>query len=164
MSDIKELRRVYLEKKTRISAVGQRLPVYVFFGTWILLILLMAWLCITEFNAVFLALALVFALFAWVSFRSLSQMRKVFADENFMYVRHSKNMEEKVPLENIYAGSKPLIRLASALESVKFYYTSAEGEKKVVKFVPALMNQMYNQFIDLCSSKNPHIKIKRSLI
>lgn len=164
MSDIKELKRVYFDKKTRISAVGQRLPVYIFLGTWVLLTLLMIYLTIDQFNAVFIALGAVFALFTWISLRSVQQMRRVYADENFMYVKHSKNMEEKVPLESIYAGSKPLIRLASSMESVKFYYRTPEGEKKVVKFVPAILNQMYNQFIDACLAKNDKITIKRSLI
>jgi len=163
MSDIRELKRVYLEKKTRISAVGQKIPPFIFLFFWIILFGLMAYLCITSFFGVFLVMALFFALFAYLSVRSIKMIRTVYADENFMYVRNG-SIEEQVPFEHIYAGSKPFMRLASSLEAVKIYYKSEKGEKRKVKFVPALINQTYNQFIDAIAAKNISVKIKRSFL
>jgi len=163
MSDVRELKRVYLEKKTRISSVGQKTPVFAFMLMWAFLFALMVYMSITSFFLVFLIMGLIFALFGYLSFRSIKLMRKVYADENFMYIRHGKS-EEQIPFENIYAGSKPVIRLVSSLEAVKFYYKNEKGEKKVVKFVPAVVNQMYNQFIDAIAAKQISIKIKRSFL
>ncbi|HPB03092.1 MAG TPA: hypothetical protein PLZ67_09070 [Bacteroidales bacterium] len=163
MSDIKELKRVYLDKKTRISAVGQKIPVVAFLLMWAVLLGLMVYMCITSYYLVFLIMGLIFALCGYLTFRSLRIMRKVYADDQFMYIR-CKDVEEKVPFEQIYAGSKPAIRLVSALEAVKFYYKTENGTKKVVKFVPAQVNQMYNQFIDAIAAKNINVKIKRSFL
>jgi len=163
MSDVRELKRIYLDHKTRISAVGQKIPVFAFLLMWIALFGLMVYMCITSFYLVFLIMGLFFALFGYLTFRSVSKMRKVYADENFMYIR-SGSYEEKISFEQIYAGSKPVIRFVSALEAVKFYYNTESGEKKVVKFVPAQVNQMYNQFIDAIASKNISVKIRRSFL
>lgn len=163
MSDIKELKRVYLDKKTRISATGQKIPVFMFLVMWAILLVLMVYMCFSSFHLAFLIMALCFAFFGYLSFRSFKLMRKVYADENYMYIRQGSS-EEQVPFENIYAGSKPIIRFVSSLEAVKFYYNSATGEKKVVKFVPAQINQMYNQFIDAIAAKNIRIKIRRSFL
>jgi len=163
MSDVRELKRVYLDKKTRISAVGQKIPVFTFLLFWAALFGLMMYMCITAYYLVFLIMGLIFALCGYLTFRSLRIMRKVYADESHMYIRHG-SAEEKIPFELIYAGSKPIIRLVAALEAVKFYYKTETGEKKVVKFGPAQVNQMYNQFIDAIAAKNISVKIKRSFL
>ena len=163
MSDINELKRIYFDKKTRISGIGQKIPVFCYLLIWAVLFGLMAYLCFTAYHFAFIILGLLFALFAYLSFRSLRIMRKVYADENYMYVKNGSE-EEKIPLERIYAGSKPFVKVFTALEAVKFYYTTNSGEKKVVKFVPAQLNHMYNQFIDAVAAKNANVKIKRSIL
>jgi|GEM_PF-2880692 hypothetical protein len=165
MSEIKQLKKIYLDRKTRISAVGQKIVPALFLLFWLALCGIMVYCSFNFSNAVLFCIvtALIFLLFAFLSYRSISLMRKVSADENYMYVKQGR-VEEQVPFENIYAGSKPFMRVTAALESVKFYYNSATGEKKVVKFVPANVNQMYNQFIDAVSAKNPQVKIRRSFL
>ena len=119
MSDVRELKRVYLDKKTRISAVGQKIPVFTFLLFWAALFGLMMYMCITAYYLVFLIMGLIFALCGYLTFRSLRIMRKVYADESHMYIRHG-SAEEKIPFELIYAGSKPIIRLVAALGRSSF--------------------------------------------
>ncbi|PKP02579.1 MAG: hypothetical protein CVU11_11445 [Bacteroidetes bacterium HGW-Bacteroidetes-6] len=163
MSNLAELRQVILEKKTRISAIGQRIPVVMYLFLWAIIAVLMAYVAISMSQWAFLGISVVSLFFGFLAYKSLSVFRKVYADENFMYVTY-KGVEEVVPLESIYAGSKPILKVASALESVKFYYKTPAGDKKVVKFVPRQLNDMYNRFLDACEAKNAQIKIKRSFI
>ncbi|NLL28711.1 MAG: hypothetical protein GX259_07930 [Bacteroidales bacterium] len=163
MSNIRDLKQVSSFEKTRISALGQKLPALFFLLLWTALCVIMVRLCILKYYNIFLIFAILFALFAFISYNSFSKLRKVYSDADFMYVQRGK-MEEKIPLENIYAGSKPYIKISPSLEPIKIYYKNLHGNNVSVRFIPAMRNQMYNRFVDAIEAKYLKIKIKHRLI
>ena len=157
-----ELKQVLFEKRTRISATGQKLPLLIFVFMLGALAGALIYLSIIQFAWVFIALALACLCFTWLSFRAFTLLRKVEADDTNVFVSQKDDKSLVLPYACFYAASKPLLKV-SGMNVIKLYYKDEKGQKKIIRFVPRLLGNHYNNFVDALFKVNPGLKIKTSI-
>lgn len=157
-----ELQQVFFEKRTRISATGQKLPLLVFVIMLGGLAGALIYLSIIQFSWVFIGLASFCLLFTWFSFRAFTLLRKVEADETNVFVSQKDDKSLVLSYSSFYAASKPLLKV-SGMNVIKLYYKDERDQKKIIRFVPRLLGNHYNNFVDALFKVNPGLKIKTSI-
>jgi hypothetical protein len=163
MSEVNELKQVIFDSKKRISANMQKVISYMF-------LLLFAFFCVffaySYFfilkNIVFLICGLVSLLIVLLVIKSLKGYRRVYADEDFIYIKY-KGEEEKVSYKQIYLIKLPMFTFIRDSRTIRIYYKAENGEEKRIKFLPIRFTSNFNKFVDVISMKNPEVTLKKDI-
>ena len=164
--DTMELKEIYFKKRTRISGSAQRMSNYVFTVLFALLSPVFIIVALSEspmkMQSLLIGIGalLVLLALAYISYRAAMKMKRVEADEEKIYIMHSKVDTEEIVYAQITGGTRGWTIVTREFY-VKLYYLDEDGVQQSFRFAPRVIGSHYDNFVDLLAQKNPNLKIRR---
>ncbi len=161
-----ELKEIYFKKRTRISGSAQRLSNYTFAVLFALVSPLFLIMAFSDkpfkMENLFIGIGALIVLLglAYLAYRSALKLKKVEADEEKIYIIHSKKDTEELLYAQITGGNRGWSLITREFY-IKLYYLDEDGVQQKIKFSPRILGNHYDNFVELLAKKNPNLKIRR---
>lgn len=161
-----ELKEVFFKKKTRISGSAQRFSGYAISGALVLggIVLLLFPFFEKAINTnnllLLIGLGLVLLFLAYLNYRGTLKLKKIEADEEKIYIHHSKVDIEELSYTQITGGTRGWTLITREFY-VKLFFLDEDGGQQSFRFAPRILGNHYDNFVELLARKNPNLKIKR---
>lgn len=156
-----ELKQIFFEKRTRISGSAQRLSGYAFLALFVILgIVFLIIPFVEKFQIVYIAVGIAMFGPAYLAYRSALKFKRVEADETKVYIQQSKGIFDEILYSQFTNGRRARTLLTSEFY-IKLYFTNDDGREEVVRFMPRILGDHYDNFVELLVQKNPNMNVGR---